>query len=106
MKHDLFRRPVKVLVGLGFPAEIGSVRQALALLDDCAASKRNGAHAIALKACRAAMAGEVDAETARSMFVAFAQRNDLLMPESGTASAAWWAGSGWEGELPRSTDTE
>ena len=80
MEHNLFQHPVRVLVGLGFPVDIDSVNEAFALLDGWPPSKRNAAHGIALNACRAALAGEVDAETARSTFVAFARRMDLLLP--------------------------
>ncbi|WP_425336050.1 DUF982 domain-containing protein [Sinorhizobium numidicum] len=42
-------------------------------------SKRNTAHAIALNACRAALVGEIDAETARGRFNAFVTKVDLLI---------------------------
>ena len=43
--------------------------------------ERDPAYAVAVKACKAAMAGMIDAETARSIFVAFAERHELLAPE-------------------------
>jgi uncharacterized protein DUF982 len=82
MKRNLFQDPVIILVGLGFPAEIKSVTEARAFLSEWPPSKQNSSHTIALKACKAALAREVDNETARGMFVAFAQRNDLLAPEN------------------------
>ncbi len=88
MEHNQFQHPVRVLVGLGFPTNIQSVREAFVLLDEWPPSKRNAAHGIALNACRAALAGEVDAETARSTFVAFARRMDLLVPAAGDIVAA------------------
>ncbi|MFK0693088.1 DUF982 domain-containing protein, partial [Mesorhizobium sp. IMUNJ 23033] len=57
-------------------------------LEEWPPSKRNAAHGIALNACRAALAGKVDAETARSTFVAFARRMDLLVPAAEDMVAA------------------
>ena len=88
MEHNQFQHAVRVLVGLGFPTDIQSVKDAFVLLDEWPPSKRNAAHGIALNACRAALAGEVDAETARSTFVAFARRMDLLVPDAGDIVAA------------------
>jgi len=88
MEHNQFQHAVRVLVGLGFPTDIQSVKDAFVLLDEWPPSKRNAAHGIALNACRAALAGEVDAETARSTFVAFARRMDLLVPAAGDIVAA------------------
>ena len=88
MEHNQFQHPVRVFVGLGFPIDIQSVKDAFVLLDEWPPSKRNAAHGIALNACRAALAGEVDAETARSTFVAFARRMDLLVPATGDIVAA------------------
>ncbi|MET3597133.1 hypothetical protein ABID26_006557 [Mesorhizobium shonense] len=88
MEHNQFQHPVRVLVGLGFPTDIQSVKEAFVLLDEWPPLKRNAAHGIALNACRAALAGEVDAETARSTFVAFARRMDLLVPAAGDIVAA------------------
>lgn len=78
MEHNLFEHPVTIIVGLGVPAGIRSVKEAYAMLNEWPPSKRDRAHAIALNACRAALAGEIDAETARGAFVAFARRADLL----------------------------
>ncbi|MCA1443457.1 DUF982 domain-containing protein [Ensifer sp. IC4062] len=88
MEHDHFRHPVTILVGLGFPADIHSVREAHAWLNEWPPSKRNPTHAIALNACRAALAGEIDVETARVTFVAFAQRANLLAPDTKAMVAA------------------
>ena len=93
MEHNQFQHPVRVLVGLGFPTDIQSVKDAFVLLDEWPPSKRNAAHGVALNACRAALAGEVDAETARSTFVAFARRMDLLLPAPGNIVAATTAGA-------------
>lgn len=71
---------VKVLVGLP-SRKIDSVQEALAMLNEWAPPKPDGAAAVALEACKVAIAGEIDAETARGLFVAFARRNDLLAPD-------------------------
>ena len=88
MNYIAFEEPVSVLVGLGLPSRVENVMEACALLDDWPPSKRDSAHAIALKACRAALAGDIDAETARATFVAFARRANLLAPEVDGAIAS------------------
>ena len=62
--------------------------EAYAILNEWPPSSRSTAHAMALKACKAALAGEIEAETARGMFFAFAQRNDLLAPRLDEVVAA------------------
>lgn len=62
MKPDMFRRPVSILVGLGYLAEVRSVMDAYRHLSECPTSLRDSAHAIALKACSAALRGEIDVE--------------------------------------------
>ena len=76
MKPDMFRKPVTILVGLGFPAEVHSVIDAYRHLVEWPTSFRDRAHAIALKACQAALRGEIEAETARGPFAAFAERHE------------------------------
>lgn len=78
MKPDMFREPVNILVGLGFPAEVRNVMEAYRHLVEWPSSFRDTAHAVALKACQAALRGEIEAETARGLFVAFAQKHDLV----------------------------
>lgn len=80
MKPDMFERPVSILVGLGFPGEIRSVMDAYRLLVEWPVSSGDAAHSVALKACLAALRGEVEAETVRGLFVAFAERHHLLAP--------------------------
>ena len=63
MKPDMFREPVSILVGLGFPAEIRSVMDAYRHLAEWPAGLRDNAHSVALKACGAALRGEIEAET-------------------------------------------
>lgn len=88
MNHTRFEEPVTVLVGMGLPARIASVTEAYALLQDWPVAGRNGVHAVALNACRAALAGEIDAETARATFVAFAKRNEMLVPDAASLPVA------------------
>lgn len=88
MKPDMFRHPVTILVGLGFPAEVRNVMDAYRHLVEWPASLRDAAHAIALKACQAALRGEIEAETARGLFAAFADKHDLLAPDTDTIVAS------------------
>jgi len=80
MDHMRFEEPLTILVGMGLPVTIENVMEAYALLQDWPASSRNGTHTVVLNACRAAIAGEVDPKTVRATLVAFARRNDLLVP--------------------------
>lgn len=80
MKPDMFERPVSILVGIGFPGEIRSVMDAYRLLVDWPAPSGDAVHSVAIKACLAALRGEVEAETVRGLFVAFAERHHLLAP--------------------------
>ncbi|MBX4937087.1 DUF982 domain-containing protein [Rhizobium binae] len=84
MKPDVFKKPVTIFVGLGFPAEVRTVMEAYRHLSEWPVTLRDAAHSIALKACTAALRCEIEAETARGLFVAFADRHDLLAPESAT----------------------
>ncbi|MDP9838685.1 hypothetical protein J2T09_003457 [Neorhizobium huautlense] len=88
MKPDMFREPVTILVGLGFPAQVLGVMDAYQHLVEWPGSFRDSAHAVALKACQAALRGEIEAETARGLFVAFAQKHDLLASEILAIAAA------------------
>lgn len=78
MNCTRFEEPVTVFVGLGLPVRIEGAMDAYALLADWPLARRNGAHTVAFNACKAAIKGEIDAETARATFVAFARRNDIL----------------------------
>jgi len=82
MGHNVFEHPVTVFVGLGFPTQIASVKEAYAFLCEWPPSKRNAAHKIALNACKGALAGEIDADTARGMFMAFVRKNGLLAAQA------------------------
>ncbi|TIN14907.1 MAG: DUF982 domain-containing protein [Mesorhizobium sp.] len=92
MDHMRFDDPVTILVGMGFPVTVESVMEAYALLQDWPAASQNGAHTVALNACRAAIAGEVDAETVRATLIVFARRHDLLVPNMISAAKTRSAG--------------
>lgn len=74
-----FEKPVHVWVGLGFPRQLNTVVDAYQFASEwCGNSPEQRA---AIRACKAALAGDVDAETARSIFTAFAKKKDILIEE-------------------------
>ena len=81
MKPDTFDKPVRVLVGLGVVREIRNALEAYMFLNDAPGYMRNPAQLMALKACKAALLGEIEAATARGAFEAFARKQDLLAPD-------------------------
>ena len=83
-----FDEPVYLLVGIGVPAEINTVEHAYALLNDWPVWRRNSAYSIALNACKAALAGEIDADTARTMLAAFARRINGVAENTRTVAAS------------------
>ncbi len=89
MKPDSFAKPVRILVGLGFPAEVASVLDAYRHLVEWPKALKDHAHLVALNACVAALRGEIEAETARGLFAAFAERHDLLVPDIDVVAAAY-----------------
>ena len=76
-----FTKPITVLVGLGYPYEVIGTMEAYRLLSEWPGGD-NAAQAAALNACRAALAGEIEPETARDIFAAFARRSGVLVPET------------------------
>ncbi len=74
-----FEKPVRVWVGLGFPRAINTVADAYQMLLSWHGNSPE--QKAALRACKAALAGDVDAETARGVFVAFARRKDILLED-------------------------
>lgn len=92
MTSDDFERPVVILTGLGCPAAIASAMEAYMFLADWPMSKRDPVHGFALKACLAAIRGEIEADTARGLFASWAEKHDLLAPD-----VAAFAGSRKEG---------
>ena len=85
MKPDMFEEPVTILTGLGIPTPAPPVMHAYIFLLEWSSPHHDPGHAIAPKACKAALTGVIEAKTARSVLVAFAERHDLLVPESALA---------------------
>ncbi|RWX25063.1 DUF982 domain-containing protein [Rhizobium leguminosarum] len=88
MKPEMFKEPVSIRVGLGFSAEVRGAMDAYRYLVEWPARLRDNAHSVALKACGAVLRGEIDAETARGLFAAFAEKHDLLAPETNVIVAS------------------
>lgn len=84
MNNTLFEEPVTVLVGLGFPRRIESAMEAYQLLSDMQLTVSKAAHKVAMQACKAAIDGKIDPETARSAFIAFARRSAMLVSNAPT----------------------
>lgn len=79
-----FVKPIRVWVGLGFPRQLNTVADAYQLaMEWCGNSPEQKA---AIRACKAALTGDVDAETARGIFIAFARKKDILMEEGDAPS--------------------
>ena len=74
-----FEKPVRVWVGLGFPRQINTVADAYQMLLDW--NGNSPEQKAAIRACKAALAGDVDAETARGVLVAFARKKDILVED-------------------------
>jgi hypothetical protein len=81
MPSDQFERPVVILTGLGHPTAVTGAMDAYMFLADWPKSKRDEAHAFAVKACLAAVRGEIEPETAKGLFAAWAERQDVLAPD-------------------------
>ena len=83
MQSKTFQKPLTVLVGLGFPRQIRTVFEAFQFVNEwCGNSPEQRA---ALRACKASLAGDIDPETARGVFEAFARRKDILAPAQALA---------------------
>jgi hypothetical protein len=81
-----FERPVRVWVGLGFPRQLNTVVDAYQFVTQwCGNSPEQKA---AIRACKAALAGEMDAETVRGMLIQFAKRKDILVEDGMTPPVA------------------
>ncbi len=79
MLSQPFRKPLRVLVGLGFPRQLNSVVDAYQFVSGwCGNSPEQKA---AVRACKAALAGDIDAETARGILVQFAKKKDILVED-------------------------
>ena len=87
MLSQPFEKPVRVWIGLGFPRQLNTVVDAYQFaVEWCGNGPEQKA---AIRACKAALAGEIDAETARGVFVAFARKKDLLMEDGDVPMAAY-----------------
>jgi hypothetical protein len=79
MLSQPFEEPIRIWMGLGFPRQLNSVVDAYQFaMEYCGNSPEQKA---AIRACKAALRGEVDPETARGVFVAFAKRKGLIVDE-------------------------
>ncbi|ESY68346.1 DUF982 domain-containing protein [Mesorhizobium sp. M1050] len=79
MLSQPFEKPVRVWVGLGLPRQLNSVVDAYQFVTEwCGNSPEQRA---AIRACKAALAGEIDAETARGSVLQFARKKDILLED-------------------------
>lgn len=83
-----FAEPVSVLVGLGFSREIANVMSAYEVVSEWPSSHRGPSQLHAMRACRSALNGEIDAEEAREAFVEFAEHSGILVEEPSAMVAA------------------
>jgi hypothetical protein len=82
-----FETPIRVWVGMGFPRQLNTVVDAYQFANDwCGNSPEQKA---AIRACKAALVGDIDAETARGIFVAFARRKDILIEDGNMPPPCW-----------------
>ena len=66
-------------VGLGFPRQLNSVVDAYQFVTDwCGNSPEQKA---AIRACKAALTGDIDAATARGVVIQFARKKNILVEE-------------------------
>ncbi|TPN83323.1 DUF982 domain-containing protein [Mesorhizobium sp. CU2] len=84
-----FEKPIRVWVGMGFPRQINTVVDAYQFASDwCGNSPEQKA---AIRACKAALVGDIDAETARGIFAAFARKKDILIEDGDMPPPNWKA---------------
>lgn len=76
-----FDKPVVILIGLGLPRSINTVADAFEVLNEWPFTSRNAAHQLALNACKAALSGDIEVDTARTMLVAFARKAGIFAPQ-------------------------
>ena len=79
VKIARFDVPVCVLVGLGYPKHVASALEALEFLREYPGETREKTTALA--ACRAALEGRTNPQTARFALAAFAVKKDILLEE-------------------------
>ncbi|WP_099864711.1 DUF982 domain-containing protein [Pararhizobium haloflavum] len=89
MPKGTFAEPINTLVGIGFVKPICSVEDAyIFLMEWRGLQASDHAHKVALKAVRAALAGEIEPDTARSFVEIFARKAGLLAPVMDTVIAS------------------
>ena len=81
-----FLKLVLVWVGLGFPRQLNTVADAYQFASEWGGNSPE--QRAAMRACRAALAGDIDVETARGVFTAFARKKDILVEDSTIPPAA------------------
>lgn len=87
-----FGHPIRVWVGMGFPRQLNTVADACQFASEwCGNSPEQKA---AIRACKAALVGDIDAETARGIFAAFARRKDILIEDQAIPPFDWKARPG------------
>jgi hypothetical protein len=77
-----FDRPVSIFVGLGFPHDVETVRQAHQLLTEWSVASRGPHHAAALESCEATLAGQVPASSVREVIEIFARGRGVLASDA------------------------
>ena len=75
-----FLKPVDVWVGLGVPRRLNTVADAYQFASDWGGNSPE--QRAATRALKAALAGEIDPETARGVFVAFARSKDIMVEDA------------------------
>ena len=81
MNGAAFERPLIMFVGLGFPRHVDNATDALQALDELAPLEHGPAHNVAVRACRAALLGEIEPDTARGIVEAYARARGVLVDE-------------------------
>ncbi|RLP22474.1 DUF982 domain-containing protein [Mesorhizobium sp. YM1C-6-2] len=81
-----FLKPVVVWVGLGFPRQLNTVADAYQFASEWGGNSPE--QRAAVRACKAALAGDIDTETARGVFMAFARKKDILVEDTAIPPAA------------------
>lgn len=72
---------------MGFPRQLNTVVDAYQFaIDWCGNSPEQKA---AIRACKAALVGDIDAETARGVFTAFARKKDILFEDGDIPPPNW-----------------
>lgn len=81
MNNRSFEKPIETIIGLGFVRPINTIEEAYTFLMDWrGVPGGDRKHALALKAVKAALRGEIEAETVRPFVEAFADAAGVLVP--------------------------